>query len=62
VVADLFPFEEPTGLVVGIVAVLVGIILFIALESSTIWLRVLAYLITVLMVMFGIVNIIFSFL
>jgi hypothetical protein len=61
-VADLLPIEEPTGLIVGIVAVLVGIILFIALESSTIWLRVLAYLITVLMVMFGIVNIIFSFL
>lgn len=60
--ADLFPIDEPTGFVVGIVAVLVGIVLFIALESSTIWLRVIAYFIIILMVIFGIVNIIFSFL
>ena len=61
-VADLLPVEEPTGLVVGIVAALVGILLFISLGSSAIWLRVIAYLITVLMFMFGIINIIFSFL
>jgi len=60
--ADLLPIEEPTGLIVGIVAMLVGIILLVALESPGTWLRVLAYLITVLMIMFGIVNIIFSFL
>ena len=60
--ADLLPVEDPTGLVPGIVAVLVGIVIFIALESSTIWLRVLAYFITILMILFGIVNIIFYFL
>lgn len=61
-VADLLPMEEPTGLIIGIVAMLVGIVLLIALESSTIWLRVIAYLITALMIIFGIVNIIASFL
>ncbi len=61
-VADLLPVEESSRLIIGIVAVLVGIVLFIALESSTIWLRVLAYFITVLMVMSGIAIIIFSFL
>jgi hypothetical protein len=60
--ANLMSFDEPTGLIVGIVAVLVGIVLFIAMESSTLWLRVLAYFIIVLMVLFGLVNIIFSFL
>ena len=61
-VADLMPVEEPSGLIVGIVAVLVGIVLFIAMESSALWIRALAYFITVLMVIFGLVNIIFSFL